>query len=177
MGDSSTIANEAGHIANLSNQLRAVLFDIRTMALAYQNNAGIQHLRKCPHCGEVWAKLEGCDGATTCGNRMTTPESRFNTMSSFSFNFDGKTLAISKAGYKSVARASGRANGRAKGCGHTITWSSMAPVPIPEEFHVTGNHVTTEDVGMIPSQHKRTFDQTYNKMEASMGSIKKIRSC
>ena len=29
-------ANEAGHIANLTNQLRVLLFDVRTEALAYQ---------------------------------------------------------------------------------------------------------------------------------------------
>jgi len=26
-------------------------------------------LRKCPNCGLVWVKVEGCNGATTCGNR------------------------------------------------------------------------------------------------------------
>merc|ERR1712072_1641836 len=95
-----------GHIANLTNQLRAVLFDIRTMALAYQNDAGISQPRKCPHCGEVWAKLEGCNGGTTCGNRMDSPESRFNTMASYTFNFDGKKLTVSKTGNRDVARGS-----------------------------------------------------------------------
>ena len=26
-------------------------------------------IRKCPRCNEVWIKVEGCDGKTTCGNR------------------------------------------------------------------------------------------------------------
>jgi hypothetical protein len=27
--------------------------------------------KRCPHCNEVWVKVEGCDGETTCGNRPT----------------------------------------------------------------------------------------------------------
>lgn len=26
-------------------------------------------IKRCPHCREVWVKVEGCDGTTTCGNR------------------------------------------------------------------------------------------------------------
>lgn len=26
-------------------------------------------IRSCPYCGEIWIKVEGCDGNTTCGNR------------------------------------------------------------------------------------------------------------
>jgi hypothetical protein len=25
-------------------------------------------LRECPHCGEVWLKVEGCDGEVCCGH-------------------------------------------------------------------------------------------------------------
>jgi hypothetical protein len=27
--------------------------------------------KRCPLCNEVWVKVEGCDGETTCGNRPT----------------------------------------------------------------------------------------------------------
>ena len=60
-------ANEAGHIANMTNQLRVVLFDIRKECLKYQSDQNASELRKCPHRGQVWAKVEGCDGQTTCG--------------------------------------------------------------------------------------------------------------
>ena len=26
-------------------------------------------IRKCPHCGLIWIKVEGCDDVTQCGNR------------------------------------------------------------------------------------------------------------
>ena len=50
-------ANEAGHIANMTNQLRAILHTIRIQALAYQSDHGVNDLRQCPHCGLKWAKV------------------------------------------------------------------------------------------------------------------------
>lgn len=172
MGDTACVANEAGHIANLTNQLRAILYDVRTMALAYQNDAGVSALRKCPHCGLVWAKITGCNGTTTCGNREDQPESRWDVMSAFTFQFDGKQLLISKGGNRNRSRNSG-GTGSGVGCGKSITWSTMAPVQIPEEFRVK-TAASTEDIGVIPTRHKRTFDQAYQCVESSMAPIRKI---
>ena len=49
---------ETGYIANMSNQLRAILYDIRieTMGLAALDH-GVNELRKCPHCGLIWNKI------------------------------------------------------------------------------------------------------------------------
>ena len=52
-GESSI--NEAGHVANMTNQLRAVLYDIRMETMGYAKNSNINgRVRRCPHCGEVW---------------------------------------------------------------------------------------------------------------------------
>ena len=51
--------NEAGHIASMTNQLRAIMFDIRTDVFEHQKGHGISDLRRCPHCGLVWAKIIG----------------------------------------------------------------------------------------------------------------------
>ena len=51
-------ANEVGHVANMTNQLRAVLYDIRIETLQQATNEhGVNDLRKCPHCGEIWALI------------------------------------------------------------------------------------------------------------------------
>ena len=56
LGDGA--ANEAGHIANMTNQLRAILYDIRIETLSQgAADHGVNQLRKCPHCGEIWAKI------------------------------------------------------------------------------------------------------------------------
>ena len=47
--------NEAGHVANMTNQLRAVLYDIRMETIGYAKNSNINgRARRCPHCAEVW---------------------------------------------------------------------------------------------------------------------------
>lgn len=175
IGDPAKVANESGHLANLTNQLRAVLFDVRTMALAYQNNAGISTLRKCPWCGEIWAKLEGCDDGTTCGNRMTERESRFNTLGSFMFIFDGKDLKITKVGTKALLSPSVNSRIHGRGCGKPIDWKQMAPVAVPEEFHVTKT-VSTGDIDLIPAGAKRPWVDTYSRMASSLGPLKRIRT-
>ena len=51
-------ANEVGHVANMTNQLRAVLYDIRIETLQQATvEHGVNDLRKCPHCGETWALI------------------------------------------------------------------------------------------------------------------------
>jgi hypothetical protein len=30
-------------------------------------------IKQCPYCGIIWFKVEGCDGQTTCGNKVESP--------------------------------------------------------------------------------------------------------
>ena len=46
--------NEAGHVANMTNQLRAVLYDIRIETMRYAKNQDLNNFRRCNRCGEVW---------------------------------------------------------------------------------------------------------------------------
>lgn len=39
---------------------------------------------------------------------------------------------------------------RRAGCGRVITWSTMAPVPLPPELAAAVMTVTTEDVNVVP---------------------------
>ena len=56
--DGAGAANETGHIANMTNQLRAILYDIRMETLSQgASDHGVNELRKCPHCGVTWAKI------------------------------------------------------------------------------------------------------------------------
>ena len=89
-------ANEAGHVANMSNQLRTVLFDIRTMALSFQSGHGVTELRRCPHCGLVWDKIEGCNGDTICGE---IPSSKIDVRrSDFAVLASASTLLVRCSG-------------------------------------------------------------------------------
>jgi len=66
--DGPEVEGQAGHIANMTNQLRKILYDVRIDSLKYHRSCD-SGFRKCPHCNVIWAKAEGCDGSTTCGNR------------------------------------------------------------------------------------------------------------
>ena len=90
-------SNQAGHIANMSNQLRALLFNIRTMCQESQPDAGGEDYRKCPHCGQVWAKIVGCKGTTTCGNMVNQIDST-GIMATFTFNWNNGVLGITRTG-------------------------------------------------------------------------------
>jgi len=164
-------ANEAGHIANLTNQLRATLFEVRTKALGYQSQSGISDLRKCPHCGTVWAKLEGCDGMTTCGNKPTGFDGRFNTLANFQFTYENGHLRIRRRGQRSASVATASSNGNA-GCGKSIAWRDMAPVTVPPEFNVE-TVVTTDDLGLMPVAAKLAWEDLYDKVERKLGELKK----
>ena len=94
-------ANEAGHVANMVNQLRVALYDIRTECLKYHYDQNASELRKCPYCGHVWAKVEGCEGETSCGNRPETVNdmrgSEYAVLSTYTFIWSGGSLRIEKS--------------------------------------------------------------------------------
>jgi len=165
MGDTSSIANEAGHIANLTAQLKAVLHDVRTLALGFTSSHGTSNLRKCPHCGLVWAKVSGCDGETTCGNidgHLDVRSSDFSQLATFRFNWADRRLEINKLGFKTVSRV--RSSRKGVGCGKRINWSQMAPVELPSEVG-SAVGVSTDDVDVLHSEAKPPWEQTF---EAAM---------
>ena len=97
------MANEAGHIANLTNQLKTVLLELRTRCLHFTSSHGVNELRKCPHCGLVWAKVVGCTGATSCGKMVNSIDVRnkgTGVMATFAFVWDesAAVLAITRKG-------------------------------------------------------------------------------
>ncbi|KAL5268666.1 hypothetical protein ACHWQZ_G002499 [Mnemiopsis leidyi] len=133
-------ANEAGHIANMVNQMRVILYDVRVEAARYHSAHGVEQARRCPHCNLIWTKVEGCDGATTCGNRPTgildVRDPSYGVLGTFTFKqlSDG-VCSIFKTGTRTVsnrARDDGASN--FYGCGKSITWSEMPVVELPEEM-------------------------------------------
>ncbi len=145
-------ATELGHIANLSNQLKSVLYGIRVMALGYASQHGVSSLRKCPHCGTVWTKVEGCEGQTICGNRpvQTKRESRFTEFSSFTFSLSPH-FEFRKIGSRPLATGCSSLARFGSGCGRSIVWSEMQPVPLPPDFQENQGVISTDDVSVLPN--------------------------
>ena len=167
-------ANEAGHIANMANQLRMVLYDIRTECLGYQSEHGVSELRKCPHCGIIWTKVEGCEGATTCGNRPSNVndvrDPAYAELGTFSFRWreDGG-LSITKVSRKTVK--SERSSRPQFGCGKSINWKEMATVAVPSEFSETVK-VGTSDIKMLPPTATNFEKELSGKIDAAGRNLK-----
>ena len=166
-------ANEAGHVANMVNQLRVVLYDIRTECLAYQSEHGVSELRKCPYCGTIWAKVEGCEGDTTCGSRPSTVhdfrDSAYAVLGTFTFRWLGNgNLEITKSGGKTVKSEMNSSS--AIGCGKTINWKKMATVSVPSEFCETVK-VGTSDIKVLPPTASGFNKQLSEKIDAAQREL------
>eukprot|EP00927_Polykrikos_kofoidii_P049586 TRINITY_DN4362_c0_g2_i1.p1 TRINITY_DN4362_c0_g2~~TRINITY_DN4362_c0_g2_i1.p1 ORF type:complete len:462 (-),score=38.16 TRINITY_DN4362_c0_g2_i1:425-1699(-) len=158
------LANEVGHIANLTNQLRAVLFEVRTLALGLASGHGVSGLRRCPHCGLVWAKVTGCDGETVCGNREPSLDARRAAFATFHFVWNGRHLDISRAGNRQVPpRTATAVDRRQQGCGRSINWSHMAPVSVPVEF-CESRTVSTDDVNVVPAPAQHAWRDFFDRV-------------
>ncbi|XP_055329761.1 uncharacterized protein LOC129582292 [Paramacrobiotus metropolitanus] len=85
-------------------------------------------IKACPFCGLVWWKTEGCDGVTTCGNRVST---RFDFRPRAMFRYalkwiNGELVHSKKAVARpSVGTAQAPQSAVGKGCGRSITWSEI----------------------------------------------------
>ena len=128
-------ANEAGHIANMANQMRLVLYDVRVATAGYQSAHGVKGVRRCPHCSLVWTKVEGCDGATTCGSRPSTAldvrDPSFGVLGTFTFKRISNIFSITKSGTRTITNI--KSPSKLFGCGNTIVWNDMAIVELPSD--------------------------------------------
>lgn len=167
-------ANEAGHVANMVNQLRMVLYDIRTECLGYQSEHGVSELRRCPYCSTIWTKVEGCEGDTTCGNRPSTVndfrDSAYAVLGTFSFRWlsNGK-CEISKSGGKTV-KSVRPSSSSSIGCGKSINWKQMPTVTVPSEFSETVK-VGTSDIKVLPPTASGFKEQLSDKIGAAQREL------
>ena len=161
------LPQEAGHLASMTNQLRIILCDIRIEAAKFYKLIDT-NFRKCPHCGEVWTKVEGCKGSTTCGNRPTVPidarKEMHRKMSTYTFRWisESNRLQINRNPYISKRKTDATTPIMpAHGCGKSIKWSAMAPVQAPKEFEES--LCSTKDVSLFPSRLRQTWRNVYSR--------------
>ncbi|CAB9501217.1 expressed unknown protein [Seminavis robusta] len=105
------------------------------------------HYRACNHCGAVFVKVEGCDGATTCGAIPSTKSEDDKSKSGISFATlyswieDGKRWIVrgSRKERKRFLQCFDYTNSNnnatkpstatlESGCGQSVAWSSMHPI-------------------------------------------------
>ena len=168
-------ANEAGHVANMVNQLRMVLYDIRTECLGYQSEHGVSELRRCPYCPAIWTKVEGCEGDTTCGNRPSNVndlrDPAYAVLGTFTFRWlDNGNLVISKSVGKTL-KSKSPSSSSFIGCGRSINWKQMATVTVPPEFSETVK-VGTSDIEVLPATASKFKEQLSDRIGAVKRELK-----
>lgn len=148
--------NEVGHIASMTNQLKTSMRDLREMMQRYQVDKGVDVLRRCPHCGTIWAKVSGCDGMTTCGSKAAAADVVSGTMAHFTFHWnESGGWDISRSSVETVKKAN--SGGFGAGCGKPVTWSEMPIVPVPKCLsEVPTDMLTTVDIKNIQPQQQRS---------------------
>ena len=175
----ANMAIEAGHIANLTNQLREILRYVRIAAMDYHKNVETD-FRKCPYCGLVWHLVEGCDEDTTYGKRPLNHkwDGKSTLMAAFEFVWvkADEKLRIRRTGEIDRAqKLSGYFNQSPsrqsqQGCGKTIAWKDMKPVSVPQEF-IPKKAITTDDVRLVPEQHTESWDRKFQKEIKGMSKL------
>ena len=163
---------QAGHLANMVNQIRGVIYDVGMESLQYQSNHGVDDLRKCPHCGTVWAKVEGCEGQTTCGSMPSTHydvRPGYSRMATFIFNTIRGKLTISRNGERSIAnkREQTGASGSV-GCGQSINWRDMKRVEV-DFLNFQERNINTDDIVSLPETSYGT--KLYQFLNKALGKI------
>lgn len=128
---------EAGYVANMTNQMRLILYDLRVEAAGCQTEHGAGDARQCPHCNEVWIKVEGCAGQTTCGERpsagiqIDVRNSNFGVLGTYIFSLIKDTFTIKKHTDRKIER---QVSGTGIGCGRTINWNMLQKVAVPQDL-------------------------------------------
>ena len=145
---------EAGYVANMTNQMRLVLYDLRLEAAKFQSEHGAGDARRCPFCNEVWIKVEGCDGDTTCGDRpsrsIDVRNASFSELGTFSFSWQNITESFKLAINKLPSRKIVHKKFASKiGCGNTINWSRLPKVNIPPELAQVVKPVRMDEVPIL----------------------------
>lgn len=91
-------------------------------------------IRKCQHCGEIWVKVQGCDGDTTCGARPSAPDVNAGAFVRVWWEMIDGVLRPQNAvdsSQQTTAKAAVREE-KSIGCGKTINWKNQAVVPSAE---------------------------------------------
>lgn len=167
-------AIQASHMANMANQMKGTLYEVRVMMLGQASLANVSLLKKCPFCGCVWMKTEGCDGMTTCGSVPSTGDARVFEFATFTFDFTGGNLKVSQGGNRTLARRGSTSNSGA-GCGRNITWSDMASVTVPESISQIQSDITTDDVHLLPAEARPSWQSTYETALAAVLHSTRLR--
>lgn len=112
--------------------------------------------RRCPHCGLIWVKSQGCDGKTRCGNRpdiIDIVSQDFKTVEFYYENEESKELKWRYVHHEKRNPSKNKYDTKVKkggvGCGNKIVWSEMPILNVSEMMEISkiesSNYMATHD--------------------------------
>jgi len=155
----TSVIEDYATLDQLHENLTDILKGIRSYCKQFNNFAeGCENspFRSCPHCGEVWIKVQGCDGTTTCGSRPSEFDRPRKTKWNFKWRLGSVLEFVSETktielGQKEMQKG--------QGCGKNIEWGLMKVAPIPVELTGAGLEVTTDDIPVVSQKTKAALER------------------
>ena len=110
---------------SFSNKIKTLMsFDIDDYSDPRNN------IKKCPYCGEVWIRVEGCLGETTCGNLPISKDinSKRQTFLKYEISWSNQKFTYKKKeiNQETIDKKSKFESKKTKGCGKPIVWKELA---------------------------------------------------
>eukprot|EP00026_Physarum_polycephalum_P007742 Phypoly_transcript_07808.p1 GENE.Phypoly_transcript_07808~~Phypoly_transcript_07808.p1 ORF type:complete len:460 (+),score=62.87 Phypoly_transcript_07808:80-1459(+) len=104
--------------------------------------------RKCPFCGTIWIKVEGCDGSTTCGNIPEQKDVFTKPTGTFTFTYNVRGMLVysyNKMANLQAVKSLFKKGVKGVGCGNDIVWRDL-PILTESEFRLLKDSFT--DIGI-----------------------------
>ena len=151
------MASEAGHIANMTYNLRKVIREVSAAAEEYvsQTQEYRVDLRQCPYCSAVWENTEGCSDAKSCGGLPIKTEQILGNgskdMATYQFTWD---TACEKLLIKLLPDVHAK---KQFVCGNEVVWARMKPVG--KQLKAEYDSILTPKTGLSIIKLKRPQDE------------------
>ena len=125
-------------------------------------------IKKCPNCGLIWFKTEGCDGSTHCGNYefenyfdyATRPHRKYSLE-----RIDGKVRWEKNESEYNDSLTPTRTNVHSDrvGCGESFVWSQLPKIEDDLIFELFKVKTMKEAIKLIQHGHFKEVRQDYEK--------------
>lgn len=122
-------------------------------------------IKKCPNCGEIWFKTEGCNGITSCGNNAFASYYDIRQKPFWRFTLERLDGVIrwtkAQSGTRELPQRTRTSDDKRKGCGTSFEWGKLPPIEedkIKELFQV---NTIEEAKQIIRNTNYTTLRQQY----------------
>ncbi|XP_055340310.1 uncharacterized protein LOC129589541 [Paramacrobiotus metropolitanus] len=132
----------------------------------FDNSDPRNQIKACPHCGQIWWKTEGCDGATACGNRVSE---FFDLRKRAVFKYvltwvDGKlTYTKNPVTQRTNPVNTAKPSGKGVGCGRAIVWSELPKISDKIVFQIFEVKSWDEVKSIIRSEGYQRAEACYRR--------------